>query len=164
MIDVKYEYAMAEVLHYLKGIRKRDRDKIPKKVMSFLELNAAKNYECDFDYNKPLNELNLFKETKAIIAYICLNYWCVTQQQKERFLKQLNKNKGSHQEQLRRKYDIDNLFKPIEKIEVNSQKEEKREIAYCTAMKEYKESFLTKFIKKIKTLLGIKRNSARQII
>lgn len=163
MIDVKYEYAMAEVLHYLKGIRKADRDKIPKKVINFLEENASKQYECDFDYNKPLCELNLFKESKAIIAFICLNYWCVTKSQKERFLKQLSKNKKMHQEQLRKKYDIDNLFKPIERAYSNDEIEDEKETAYNTAMIEYKESLFMKIVNKIKYFFGIKRKEIRKV-
>ena len=36
MVDVKNAKAISEVLHYLKGIRQIDIDKLPKKLLSFL--------------------------------------------------------------------------------------------------------------------------------
>ena len=74
MISVQYSNAMAETLHYLKGIRKEDVDKIPNKFLNFLNENASESYKCDFDYTKPLSELDLLPETKGIIGIICLNY------------------------------------------------------------------------------------------
>lgn len=71
--------AMAEVIHYLKGIRQDDIDKIPKKFMQYLNANASKEYVCKFDYNKPLKELKLLDETRGIIGMICYNYWCTTE-------------------------------------------------------------------------------------
>ena len=68
MVSIRYANAMKEVLQYLKGIRKEDFDKIPKKFMNFLEENASKEYESDFDFTKPLEELDLMDETKAIIT------------------------------------------------------------------------------------------------
>ena len=72
--DIKYANAMAEVLYYLKGIRDEDLAKIPKKLIDFLEENSNKNYICNFDYTKPLKELNLTDESKGIIAMICYYY------------------------------------------------------------------------------------------
>lgn len=87
--DIKYATAMTEVLYYLKGIRQEDVDKIPKKLIKYLKENALKNYECKFDYTKPLTELNLQEETKGLIAMICLNYWCETEEQKKKLCKSI---------------------------------------------------------------------------
>ena len=57
MISVQNANAIAEVVYYLKGIRQEDIDKIPKKLLEYLNNNASKEYECNFDFNKPLNEL-----------------------------------------------------------------------------------------------------------
>lgn len=111
MINERYSIAMSETLHYLKGINEEDVNKIPNKFMEFLKANASKNYECDFDYTKPLKELKLMDETRGLISMICLNYWCQTEEQKENFRKHLNKNEIKYQEELRKVYNPDNLFK-----------------------------------------------------
>lgn len=134
MVSAQYEIAMAETLHYLKGIRKEDVDKIPKKMMNFLQENASKNYQCDFDYTKPLSELNLQQETRGIIGCICLNCWCETEEQKNAFMKKIKENEKSFQEKLNQKYNAENIFEgtmpvatiPLEAIPKNkaSKKEE----------------------------------------
>ena len=111
MINRRYSIAMSETLHYLKGINQDDIDKIPNKFMLFLKENADDNYSCNFDYNKPLKELNLTKEAKGIIAMICLNYWCETDEQKIKFRNHLNANEQVYQEELRKKYNVDDIFK-----------------------------------------------------
>ena len=117
MVNEKYSIAMCETLRYLKGINQDDLNKIPSKFIKFLNDNSSKNYECDFDYTKPLKELNISEEARGIIAMICLNYWCITDEQKEKFKRHLTKNELKFQEEIRRKYNPDNLFKnKVEKM------------------------------------------------
>ena len=111
MLNERYRIAMAETLHYLKGISQDDVDKIPKKLMQFLKDNASQDYKCEFDYTKPLNELNLTDEARGLIAMICLNYWCETDEQKVKFRNHLNANEQVYQEELRKKYNVDDIFK-----------------------------------------------------
>ena len=111
MLKERYRIAMAETLHYLKGISQDDVDKIPKKLMQFLKDNASQDYKCEFDYTKPLNELNLTDEARGLIAMICLNYWCETDEQKIKFRNHLNVNEQVYQEELRKKYNVDDIFK-----------------------------------------------------
>lgn len=111
MLKERYRIAMAETLHYLKGISQDDVDKIPKKLMQFLKDNASQDYKCEFDYTKPLNELNLTDEAKGLIAMICLNYWCETDEQRIKFRNHLNANEQVYQEELRKKYNVDDIFK-----------------------------------------------------
>lgn len=118
MVDVKNAKAISEVLHYLKGIRQIDIDKLPKRLLNFFEENAAKDYICDFDYTKPLSELNLLDETKGILGLICINYWCETEEEKETFKKNLNTNEIQYQKELREKYNPDNIFKNDTKVEI----------------------------------------------
>ena len=111
MVNERYSMAMAETLHYLKGISKDDVEKIPNKFMTFLKDNASQDYKCEFDYTRPLNELNLKSETRGLIAMICLNYWCKTEEQKNNFKEHLNKNEKQYQEEIRKKYNINDIFK-----------------------------------------------------
>ena len=45
---------------------------------------------------------------------ICLNYWCETEEQKDAFRELLNKNEKQYQEELRKKYNADDIFKKKE--------------------------------------------------
>ena len=47
---------------------------------------------------------------------ICLNYWCETEDQKNSFIEHLNKNEKKYQEELRKEYNIDDIFKKKEFI------------------------------------------------
>lgn len=114
MVNERYGIAMAETLHYLKGISQDDINKIPDNFITFLKNNASQNYECKFDYTRPLKELNLKNETRGLIAMICLNYWCETEEQKDAFREHLNKNEKQYQEELRKKYNMDDIFKKKE--------------------------------------------------
>ena len=111
MVNVRDANAMAEVLYYLKGIKQKDIDKIPEKFIEYLNENASKEYKCNFDYNKPLKDLNLLDETRGIIGMICYNYWCITEIQKKQYLEKLNENEKIYQEMIRKKYNPDNIFK-----------------------------------------------------
>lgn len=120
MVNERYAIAMAETLHYLKGISQNDVDKIPNKFITFLESNASQDYKCEFDYTRPLKELKLKKETSGLIAMICLNYWCETEEQKNNLKKHLDENEKRYQEELRKKYNMDDIFyKKVEKITEN---------------------------------------------
>ena len=120
--------------------------------MQYLNENASKEYKCDFDYNKPLRELKLLDETRGIIGMICYNYWCITEKQKEQYLKKLNQNEKKYQEILYEKYNPDNLFKSHKQESVV----ETQNITNKVAMIRYKESILKKIIRKIKSIFAKK--------
>ena len=149
MVSVRNANAMAEVIYYLNGIKQEDIDKIPKKFIQYLNKNASKEYKCDFDYNKPLKELNLLDETRGIIGMICYNYWCVTEKQKEQYLKRLSQNEQQYQKILNEKYNPDNIFenKKLDFIENTTTP---------TEITEYKESIFKKLINKIKSIFSKK--------
>ena len=149
MVSVRNANAMAEVIYYLNGIKQEDIDKIPKKFIQYLNENASKEYKCNFDYNKPLKELNLLDETRGIIGMICYNYWCVTEKQKEQYLKRLSQNEQQYQKILNEKYNPDNIFenKKLDFIENTTNP---------TEITEYKESIFKKLINKIKSIFSKK--------
>lgn len=147
MIGEKNAKAISEVLYYLKGIRQIDIDKLPKKLLNFLEKNASKDYICDFDYTKPLSELDLLDETKGMLGLICINYWCETEEEKAEFKKKLNENEIQYQKELRERYNLDNIFKDYTKVDV--------QISNLTNLpdKIQKENIFVKIIKWFKNLI-----------
>lgn len=115
MVSTKYANAIKEVLHYLKGISEEDVKKIPKKLIDFLEENASKEYTCNFDYTKPLKDITISDEAKGLITYICYSYWCETEDEKKVFLNKLNENEIVFQNELRKKYNVENFNKKLNK-------------------------------------------------
>ena len=70
------------------------------------------------------------EETLTLIAMLNLQYWCKDENEKERLKSVYAENKRKYQDELREKYNPDNLFK--NKQRVVEEKFEK------TAMVEYK--------------------------
>ncbi len=147
MISVKSQNAMAEVLWYLKGIKEDDINKIPKDILNFIKQNASKNYDCAFDYNRPLKELDLLDETRGIIGMLCYKYWCTTEDQKEKYLKKLNINEKNYQIKMNEMYNPNNLFKNNNQEKENIQNNEN-----TTKIIEYKESIFKRMFAKIKSI------------
>lgn len=140
---------MSEVLDVLNRFDEEDIKKIPKKLIEYLKENSDKNYINNIDYTKPIKELKLHDETIYILDMICFNYWCENDLQKKEFLYQLNKNEQRYQEELREKYNPDNLFKN----QNNSSEKIQDNISTETAMVEYKEkNFIQRLFDKIKNL------------
>ena len=121
--------------------------------MSFLKENASNSYSCNFDYTKPLKELKITKEAKGLIAMICLNYWCETEEQKIKFRNHLNKNEQAYQERIQKKYNMDDIFK---KKEISKNDEITSENINKLPVEIKKENFFTKLINRFKKFLNKK--------
>ena len=102
MIDKAYAIGLKETLHYLKGVREEDVNKIPRSFMTFMEQNADANYVCNFDYTKSLNEIEIKDETRGIISMICLMFWCENQAEKTEYLKVLDKNEKKYKDNIQK--------------------------------------------------------------
>lgn len=149
MVNKRYADAMAETLHYLKGIREEDLKLIPRKFIKLLEDNASSDYTCTFDYKLPIKDLNISDEAKGIISVICLYYWCKTDEEKEEYLKNLKDNEKKYEQELNSKYSYENLFiKKNEEIAENDNLEENKN----RNLVEIKENIISKIIKKIKSI------------
>ncbi len=111
----EYSIAYAEVLHYLKGIRKKQIMLIPKGLIEYFKANKSQTYKCNFDYNKPLNEIEISDKAKGIIGMICLNYWSNSNNEKKIFLEKIEENEKIYQKELNEKYSYDNIFKKSNK-------------------------------------------------
>ena len=122
-------------------------EKVPKKLRETFENEKLKDYNPDIDKNIPLNEQNLERKTYAILAMLDLNYWCNSEEEKQELLKAYSNNDKKREEELREKYNPDNIFKnKVKEIEQEKTEEE-------TALVEYKEeSLIKKIINRIKRL------------
>lgn len=80
-----------------------------------------------------------------------LNYWCISEEEKQELKNKLNENEKTYQVDLNEKYSYDNIFKEPEKIAKTEEESAKEINSDNTQMIEYKESFIKKIFAKIKS-------------
>lgn len=151
MISVEYANAYSEVLEILKYISKEDYEKIPNSKIELFETNYNKDYIFKYNPNKTLDEQNVSKTAKAIIAILFRDYWA-TEIQKEKIISKQNYDRTKFEEEMKARYNSNNLFKNNEKriIMDNTEKEEELALIETSDIKWYKKvwRFLTKFFRK----------------
>ena len=103
-------YAYAELLEVLSYMDEEYTNKIPKKLMALFKENALSTYEKHIDINKSLEEQNISRKTTALIAVLTVQYWCENENQKQELLNIFNENERKYQEEIREKYNPDNIF------------------------------------------------------
>jgi len=144
--------AYAEVDTVLNLMDKKYLEEIPVKLRELFSKEKSKEYIKEIVSNKPLKEQNLKEETLSILAVLNYNYWCKDEVHKKELLELYSENERKFQDELREKYNPDNIFKKHiqeNKIEESTVKEE-------VALVENKESIFKKFINKIKSIFNIK--------
>ena len=151
MISVEYANAYSEVLEILKYISKEDYEKIPNSKIELFETNYNKDYIFKYNPNKTVDEQNVSKTAKAIIAILFRDYWA-TEIQKEKIISKQNYDRMKLEEERKARYNSNNLFKNNEKriIMDNTEKEEELALIETSDIKWYKKvwRFLTKFFRK----------------
>lgn len=145
MIKVEnYPNAYKEVYEILKAVPKEDFDKIPTEFMQIVEKNMNKEYVFSIDPNTYfVEEQEILYETKAILAYVYLNYWATEDEKKiinAKFLKDIREAENKKRVQ----YSTD-VFKKI-KEENNTNEEIKTDIVV------YNENIWKKIVNFIKKL------------
>lgn len=110
MLSIEYKSSISEVLDIINNMEDIYREKISTKFMEFLVKNQNENYMNHMNPNLEINEQIKGKKTKEILAIIAYNYW-YNEEQREEYKKRLKENEEIHQQELRKLYDTDNLFK-----------------------------------------------------
>ena len=93
MENMEYANAYTEVIEILKYISEADYNKIPKNKINLFETNANKEYKFTYNPNLTLNEQNVSKRAKAIIAILFREYWATEKQREKIIAKQNNVGK-----------------------------------------------------------------------
>ena len=149
MFKNEYGEASVEVLDILDNMNKGDVDKIPHSFIKFLVDNASEDYVVNLDHSKPICELNIKEKTKEILGTIYINWWCDSKQ-KEQYKKQIEEQEKIRQEELRKKYNPDNIFDNKKSGQISNQIQEKTNLkSEALAIVNKKESIFKKFINKI---------------
>lgn len=105
-----YENALAEVDIILKLMPENLLHKIPNSFLNFIEQKKSKSYIINLNFDIPLYEQNLLKETRIILSLIYRSYLCDSRQSRKLKIDdiiELNKN----QIEINKKYSYENLFK-----------------------------------------------------
>lgn len=117
-VQVKPEqaYAYAELLEILEYMEEKYTQKLPKKLIKIFEDNALSTYEKHIDRKIPLQEQKISRKTAALIAVLTVQYWCESQEQKQELLNIFKENQRKHDEEIRKKYNPDNIFNKEEQF------------------------------------------------
>ncbi len=138
--------AYAEIDKILSFMEIRYVEKVPKKMREMFRNEKLQGYEPDIDKNTALEEQKLQRKTLAILAMLNLNYWCENEEEKQELLRAYSNNDKKRNEEIREKYNPDNIFK-------NKEKQVEQITEEITAMVEYKkDNFIKKLLNKIKRL------------
>lgn len=110
MVTKEFAEASAEINEIFKYLPKEEVEKIPSKLREFFKEVSSKDYVTNINPNMPLDKQQIKEKTKDIIALIYRNYWCSEEERKELDQK-LIENDKKFEEELREKYNPDNIFK-----------------------------------------------------
>lgn len=118
MVSLEYANAYSEVLEILKHISQEDYEKIPREKIVLFEANSNKEYNFIYDINKTLDEQNVSKRAKTIIAILFRDYWA-TESQREKIKAKERYDRKIREQEINEKYNTDNIFKNTEKEILN---------------------------------------------
>lgn len=121
-----YREALTEVFDIINNSEQEIKNKIPRKLLEFLKDNIKKDYIVDIDYNDDDWDKKIKQDTKEILALIYRDY-LVDQEEREQLIIEEAKEEERIEQELREKYNPDNIFKKSKHIE--EQKEETSLIA-----------------------------------
>lgn len=105
-----YAKTYTEILEIINFMGDRYRKKTPQKLLDFFEENKDKNYIYKINEINDDVTRNFSKETLGLLSLMEYKYWA-SDSEKELLKKSLIENEKKYQEELRKKYNPDNLFK-----------------------------------------------------
>lgn len=103
--------AYTQVLEVLRNMNEEDIKKVPEKIIELFNKNCAKNYEFKINPVISLKEQGLNNYALSLLAMLQINYWCKSDDEKIALADKFSENERKYQEELRKKYNLDNLFK-----------------------------------------------------
>lgn len=144
MENIEYSNALYQINEILKYMIPNLKARIPKKVISYFENNKSQEYNWAIDKSLPLEKQDLLPTTKELLTVLYKDFIC-DDIERAKLEKRLRNNELKYQEELRKKYNPDDIFKnrqtATEYIEIQTKN---------TEIAPYKESFFRKIISKIK--------------
>ena len=134
--------AYSEIFEILSLMEEEDKEKVPQEVRDFFEEQRMKEYKPKIRTDIPLTEQNLRRETVVLLTILVIHYWCDSEEEKQSFIDELEKNEKIKKE-IQEKYNPDNLFKNRKKTKEDVVMEQVENVE----MIQYKENLFTKLKK-----------------
>ena len=119
-------------------------NKIPKGFIKMIEQNRDKNFVVNIDYSKSINSQEMQRGTRVVLSLIYRDYIC-SKEEREEIITNDEKELKRIEEELKEKYNLDNIFKNKRDIDEEQQKENEN-----TEMIVYKENIIQRLFRKIK--------------
>ena len=153
MREAEYSEAAVEVLDILNHTNKEDVARIPQSFIKFLTDISSKSYKSKFNHEQPINGFNLRKQTKELLGFIYITWWC-DEEEHEKYKNIIHENnikKEEIKEKIKETYNANDIFKNKKenKIIQNENMIEKNIVEYK------KENILKKFLNKILSFFSI---------
>lgn len=146
MKEAEYSEAAVEVLDILNHTNKEDVARIPQSFIKFLTNISSKSYKVKFNHEQPINGLNLKKQTRELLGFIYITWWC-DKEEREKYKNQIHES-NIKKEEIKENYNLNEIFK--NRKQNQEQKISENKMIEPTSMIEYKkESVFRKIINKI---------------
>ena len=142
-MNIKTKEIYSEVYQVLSLLGNEYIDKLPNSLFNMLKEKRNISYTPQYIEDIPLNKQNIKKETLAIIALLHLNCWCDNEKEKLELKQILKNNEDRYQQELRNKYNPEDIFKKHKQESI---------VENQLSMIEYKEPLFKRFISKIKSI------------
>lgn len=133
--------AYSEIYEILNLMEDEDKKRVPQEVRDFFEEQRMKEYKPKIRTDIPLTEQNLKRETVVLLTILVINYWCDSEEEKQSFIDELEKNEKIKMEL--QEYNPDNLFKNRRKTKEDVVIEQVKNVE----MIQYQENLFTKLKK-----------------
>lgn len=140
-----YDKSLAEVYKVIDNLEYKEYNKIPKKFLNLLYKNMDKDYYLKTVIDEEFIDNKMSESAKEILALVYRDY-LVTSEEREQLLKEESEEEKRIQQELREKYNPDNIFKKNKKE--NNNYDVDTSLIKIEELKWYK-----KFINKILSLL-----------
>lgn len=150
MEDIKMAYCEVDII--LGQIENEYVNKIPTELRKLFKEQKREDYFPEIRTDIPLSEQKLLRKTIAILAMLNLNYWCEDEKEKQELIQIYAENDKKREEELREKYNPDNLFKK-KNIEEENNNESKELVEYK------EENFFNKILRKIASFFKKRKNN-----
>lgn len=140
MREIEYSEAAVEVLYILNHTNKEDVARIPQSFIKFLTNISSKSYKVKFNHEQPINGLNLKKQTRELLGFIYITWWC-DKEEREKYKKLIHESNIKNEE-IKEKYNVNDIFK--NKKENQEHKIIQNENVMKTSIAEYKKENIFK--------------------
>lgn len=152
MSEIEYSEAAVEVLDILNHTNKEDVARIPQSFIKFLTDISNKSYKAKFNHEQPINGFNLRKQTKELLGFIYITWWC-NKEEHEKYKNIIHEN-NNKKEKIKETYNVNDIFKNKKenqehRIIQNENVMEKNIVEYK------KENIFKKFLNKILRFFSI---------